>query len=284
VRAQAQRVIDAQPRSAQALFYQGCLAYGAQGAGKAADLFERAVKVNDRSSVYHLWLGRAYGDQAQRANVLKQASLAKKTKSHFERAVELDPNNLDARLSLIDYYVLAPGIMGGSVDKAQQQAEEIRRRNPYRGGFAMASVAQRGRKDAAAAQRELETLIQQYPDSTAPWFSLLASHRTAKQYDRAWALVERMGKAKPGHRTVQFLIGSLAGETGQQLDRGEQALKSYLAYTPKDDEPKHASAHYRLGQIYEHRNQKDQARTSYQAALAENPELKSAKDALAKLK
>jgi len=60
-----------------------------------------------------------------RSSVLIQPFLALKVKQHFERAVELNPDNLDARADLKEYYEKAPGFLGGSVEKARQQAEEI---------------------------------------------------------------------------------------------------------------------------------------------------------------
>jgi len=57
--------------------------------GDATSAFDRAVKADDNSAVAHFYLGRAYGAQAQRANILKQASLAMKTKHEFDRAVQL---------------------------------------------------------------------------------------------------------------------------------------------------------------------------------------------------
>lgn len=83
---------------------------------------EKAVALDATSSENQLWLGRAYGSQAIKANVFKQASLAGKVKTAFEKSVELDANNLDARFGVIDFYLQAPGIMGGSVEKAREQA------------------------------------------------------------------------------------------------------------------------------------------------------------------
>ncbi|MBV9879790.1 MAG: tetratricopeptide repeat protein [Gemmatirosa sp.] len=264
-------------------FLDACLTFGDGKFGDAADRFERVVKADDANAVAHFWLGRAYGAQAQRANVFKQASLARKTKGEFERAVQLDPEYLDAREGLMEYYLQAPDIMGGSKDKARGQIAEIRRRDGYRGGMLAATVALR-EKDAPGALREYEQLTTQFPDSAAPWVQLAYTELQQKRWDDAFAAIERMQKAMPGSMVPQYALGRAAAESGQQLDRGEQVLKRYLAYTPKLNDPPIANTHWRLGTIYERRGQTDAARAEYQAALQLDPRLTGARDALAKLK
>jgi tetratricopeptide (TPR) repeat protein len=147
---------------------------------EAADAFERAAKQQQGSAVYHFWLGQAYGAQAQQANVLRQPSLARRTKQEFERAVQLDPDYLDARAGLMQFYLLAPGLMGGSVDKAREQAAEVRRRDPYRGAFLAASIAQR-QKDVAGAMREYQAIS--------------SSTRTASPRGWRWPPCTRSGRS-----------------------------------------------------------------------------------------
>jgi tetratricopeptide (TPR) repeat protein len=90
---------------------------------------EKSVQMAPNNAEYHLWLGRAYGQKAEKVNVFKQAGLAGKVRGEFEKAVQLDPNNMDARSDLSEYYVDAPGMMGGGVDKAKAQADAIAQRS-----------------------------------------------------------------------------------------------------------------------------------------------------------
>ena len=122
-------------QNAEAAYYMGRIA-AAENDDKAADWFEKATKLNPNSSIYFDWYGRALGDQAVHASKFKLPFLAPKVKNAFERAVALDPNNLDAREYLIQYYLQAPGFVGGSKQKAREMAAEIKKRNAYRGGFA----------------------------------------------------------------------------------------------------------------------------------------------------
>jgi Tfp pilus assembly protein PilF len=109
----------------------------------AVNLLEKEVAQNPGNSGAHYLLGVAYGTLAEKAGVLRQAVLARHTRDEFERAVRIDPNNLDARLALVEYYSMAPRYLGGSLQKAQQQAEEIRKRDPKAGQSAFAFLNHR---------------------------------------------------------------------------------------------------------------------------------------------
>src|SRR5258708_31017421 len=126
--------------SGDALIAQGRGATQSGEADKAIDLLKQAVERAPKNAEAHRSLAEAYGDAARTANIFRQASLAGKCKDEFERAVELDPNFIDAREGLLEYYLLAPGILGGSMEKANLQAQEIRKRDSLRGHLAMARI------------------------------------------------------------------------------------------------------------------------------------------------
>jgi len=77
------------------------------------------VAINPQSSVYHQWLGEAYGQKAAHASMLSAYPLARKTQKEFETAVQLDEHNFDAAQDLVEYDCTAPSIVGGGEDKAQ---------------------------------------------------------------------------------------------------------------------------------------------------------------------
>ncbi|MBA3889009.1 MAG: tetratricopeptide repeat protein [Gemmatimonadaceae bacterium] len=270
--------------AAASSFAAGCLAVAATKWNDAAKAFERAVAANDRSAIAHYWLGRTYGVQVMQASVLRQPGLAKKTKAHLERAVEIDPDHMDARTGLMQFYLRAPSIVGGSVPKARQQVEEVRRRNAFRGGMLAGTVARR-EKQHAAAVTEYERLITQYPDSAAPYSSLASTYGDQREWDMAFRTIDRFIAAQPRALLAQYAIGRAAAESGQQLDRGEQGLRRYIAgATPSPGEPTIATAHLRLGAIHERRGDTDKARAEYQTALRLEPTLEAARAALGKLK
>src|SRR6267154_6776774 len=93
---------------------------------------ERARNLDPQKSLYSLWLGRVYGLKADHVGALSALGPAKKFRSSLERAVELDPGNWEARSDLAEFYLEAPGIVGGGRDKARTEADEILPLNPAR--------------------------------------------------------------------------------------------------------------------------------------------------------
>ena len=72
---------------------------------------------------------------------------------------------------------------------------------------------------------------------------------TEKNYGAANAEFESALQLDPMYMPAYFQIGHAAALSGQSLARGEESLKKYLTYRPKDDEPAIARAHYWLGEI-----------------------------------
>ena len=105
-----------------------------------------------------------------------------------------------------------------------------------------------------------------------------------KDFPLAWRTVEELQRAQPKNAVALFVVGRIAAESGERLDKGEQALRDYLAYQPAPNEPNHTNAHWRLGMILEKRGTRDQAKLEYQAALAADPKHKGALEGLARLK
>jgi tetratricopeptide (TPR) repeat protein len=270
------------PKDADAALYLGRALFALRKLEPAAEWLEKAAALAPRRSDVYLWLGRAYGQAAVGASVFRQAGLAKKTQTAWEKSVALDPNNLDARDSLIQFYLMAPGFMGGGVDKAREQAAEIRKRDPIRGHLASVTIAF-DQKDTAAAERELKVAIQEAPADPRARLSLSLLYQTQEKWAASFDILEALVKADPENYDALYQVGRAAALSGQRLDRAEECLKRYLGRAPGPQSAPLANAHFRLGQVYEKKGSKAQARAEYQAALKLDPNLKEAKEALAKL-
>src|ERR1700680_134621 len=114
---------------------------------------ERAVNLAPQNSLYHLWLGRIYGEKADHVGFLSAAGLAKKVRTEFERAVELSPNSWEARTDLAEFYLEAPGVVGGGKEKALAQAELLATLNPAMAHWVKGRVAEKN-KDNATAEKQ----------------------------------------------------------------------------------------------------------------------------------
>lgn len=243
-----QAVAKSEPRNAEAHYYLGRLANRARDLDSAVKHFEKAVELAPDNSHYHLELGGAYGNKAASANLFSKASLAGKARTALEKAVELDPANLDARHGLMQFYMQAPGIMGGGMDKAHAQADAILRADPIRGRHAKATL-----------------------------------HTRDKNYPAAFALWDEVLRDQPDDYGALYQLGRLAAESGQRLEEGLGALRRCLQQTPPENAPGHAPAQWRIGNILEKLNDQAGARAAYEAALALDPQFRPAADSLKKL-
>lgn len=269
--------------NAETAYYLGRIAFAQEDWETSIDWFERAVKIDERNAVYHMWLGRAYGREAQQASIFRKPSLAGKTKSAFERAVSLDPDNVDARLYLLEFYRRAPGIVGGSMKKAREQAEEVKKRNPYQGRILLGALYEDD-KEYQSAEKEYLAAIQDRPDSSSAYFNLGLLYTTTKQYDRAFEIYEQLLRVDPRHMRAHYQIGRVAAISGKRLDAGERSLKTFLQHEPREADSWLSAAHWRLGMIYQQQGKNHLARNEYEASLALDPNRKEAAEALEKLR
>lgn len=275
--------VNNNPRNAEALYFLGRIAFVEEDWEASVAWLEKAVEVDERNSIYHMWLGRAYGRKAQEASIFGKASLAGRTKRAFEKAVSLDPDNVDARLYLMEFYRRAPGIVGGSMKKAREQAEEVKKRNPYQGHVVLGALFE-DEKEYMSAEKEYLTAVQIQPDSSSAYYSLGLLYTNTELYDKAFATYERLLGINPREMRAHYQFGRVAAISGKRLAEGERSLKTFLEHEPRDTDSWLSAAHWRLGMIYEKQGKNDLARKEYQASLRLDPNRREAAEALERMR
>lgn len=224
---------DEQKDYAAAQYYLGRITFDENNLEDAAEFFEDAADANDNIADYHLWLGNTYANIASNANKLRQGILAPKMKSEWERAIELDPKLIAARLSLIQYYLQAPSFMGGSIDKAKGMANEIMKIKPAEGRIQLGNIYFK-ENNIAAAEKEYSEASKIDPNYASV---LGAFYQRQKQYEKAFAFFEDAVKKNPSDYSSIYQIGKTSALSGQKLDRGEECLKNILPISPKATNP-----------------------------------------------
>src|SRR5580700_3017764 len=152
---QSLKVLQAIPAKDAAVYeLMGRNYYGAADYKKATEALEKAVAMEPNNSETNLWLGRAYGRRAETSNPLSAPGHASKARQHFERAALLNPNNLEAQSDLFEYYLEAPGFLGGGLDKAAATARQMATISPAEGYWAQAKLDEK-RKEFGRAEEHL---------------------------------------------------------------------------------------------------------------------------------
>ena len=126
--------------------------------------FEQSIEIDDTESDYQLWLGHTYGRKAHNAGMFAKLNLAKKSKAAYEKTIELDPSSIQARDGLMGYLLQAPGIAGGSVEKAMEQAEEIKKLDRLSGHMAFIQIYGYENK-YDLQEKELQAAIKMNPEN-----------------------------------------------------------------------------------------------------------------------
>ena len=226
---------------------------------------ERAVNLDPQNSLYHLWLGRIYGEKASRTGFLKAAGLAKKVRASFERAVELDPRSWEARTDLAEFYLEAPGIVGGGKDKAREQIDAIAPLNPGMACWVAARIAEKN-KDAPAAEHAYRAAIAATNSGARAWRDLALFLRHANRLDEMDQAVQKLESA-PVDRAESVMDGaSVLLRAGRDYPLAVRLLHRYLA-APVEEGPAF-KAHDLLGQLLEKQGDRQGAAAEYRAALA----------------
>ena len=265
---------------AKAAFDRGKAAHNAGKTDEAVSAFERAVALDPASSLYHMWLGHAYTRQLSSAGFLRKPFIARRCGEAYNMAVKLDPASLDAAEARLDFFLGAPGIVGGGIDKAQAEAARIATLDAYRGGMASARIAEH-EKQWPEAERLYRSMMTEYPDRTAAPDALVTLLQNARRFDEAFKIVDDRLARLPDETGSLYNLGRLAAISGQHLARGEAALRRFLTLTT--DPVRQSNAHYRLGMIKEKMGDAQAAAAEYQAAIDLYPRHEQAAAALKKI-
>jgi tetratricopeptide (TPR) repeat protein len=245
---------------------------------RAISACEKAVKLAPDIGEYHLWLGRAYGEKADTSSFLTAAGLAKRVRNEFERAVALDPKNAISRTDLAEFYMEAPGIVGGGQDKARAQAAELAKVDAAKAHWIRGRIAEKN-KDVAAAEREYRSAIDASHGAASAWLNLALFYRNMKHFDDMQDALKRAATAPIDRADVLVDAASTLLRSNRDLPFAVQLVQRYLA-SPTVEQAPPFKAHYLLGNILEKQGDKQGAAKEYQMALAQAKDFGRAREAL----
>jgi len=251
---------------------------------------------------------------------MEQIVLARKVKEHLDHAITLDPKNWHARAGMVQFYLLAPSIIGGDLQKAQAMADQAVKDDPAHGWMTQALIAQHA-KDNAQVEKDYLNALKADPRSYVAMVALGTFYLqdAVKKYDRAEKYARAAIKPDPGRAGGYSVLAAqmvYTGKVGSELDallaqaekadsddwtpyysaartlilvgkdfdRAERYLRKYLSQEAEGNAPKHAHAHWRLGQIYQSSGKKEQAIAEFETCLRAEPNFEPAKKDLKALR
>jgi tetratricopeptide (TPR) repeat protein len=308
------------PKEADALVLMARvkLAYGQLD--EAANILQQAISLEPSNSDAHLYLANTYGREAEKAGWLEKMGLARKVKKELQHATTLDPKNMDALEGMMDFYLEAPGVMGGSGKQAEEMASRILALDAVRGNLSQGRIASHTKKFAqceAFFQKAVNAAPESYDallavadlylqdhwnnlDKAAEYagkalrvdpsrvgsYNVLASVLAATERWRELdELLDNSTKQIPDNLVPYFVAGRVLIVDQKDPARAERYLRRYLSQEePEGETPSFAAARWRLGLALERENRREEAVREMQEAVRMDRSLKQAIIDLARLK
>lgn len=215
---------------------------------KATEYLQKAAVLDPQNSDYMLWLGRTWGRRAETASPFVAPMNAGHARDCFQKAVALNPRNMDALSDLFDYYLEAPGFLGGGFDKAAAIAQQVQQLDAAEGHYFMAQLA-RQRKEFGEAETQLRRAMELAPRQVGRVFDLakfLARQGRVQESDAVLAQAERIA---PNNPRVLYERASIYVETHRNLDQARELLKKYLQSNLTPDDPPREEAQKLLKRV-----------------------------------
>jgi tetratricopeptide (TPR) repeat protein len=203
---------------------------------KATDAFERALAPDpDNASVLH-WLGRAYGRRAEMASPFTAPGYATKARQMFEKSVALDPTNKDATGDLLDFYLDAPGFLGGGVHKAEALVKLIGQTDPAEGHYAQALLDDR-RKEYDDAEQHLRRAAELAPRQVGRVVELAKYLAKRGQVKESEAMFDQAVRMAPNNPKILFERANSYINGKRNLGEARDLLEKYLKAPLTPDDP-----------------------------------------------
>jgi tetratricopeptide (TPR) repeat protein len=263
--------LTAQPADAEAHNLLCRVYYQEQRWDDAIHQCEAAVQLSPLDSGYHLWLGRAYGEKADSIHSIKAYGLAKKVKSEFERAVQLDSKNVDALSDLGEFYTAAPGIVGGGKDKAQAVLQKLESLEPAQAYQLKGRLAEKS-KNYVLAESEFKAAVEASRQAADAWMELASYYARRKQWDQMLealhAGIDADAKAAEPHGPALVDGAGILSRNHQQPQLATQLLRLYLASPNQSADAPVFQVHAQLSRLLEQQGDHAGAQQHIEAAAA----------------
>jgi tetratricopeptide (TPR) repeat protein len=215
---------------------------------KATEAFQKALALEPSNSVHAHWLGRAFGRRAETSSPFLAPMHASKARQYFEQAVALDPSNDEALNDLFDYYLQAPGFLGGGYEKAEQVSKRIAARNEAEGHFAQAQLADK-RRQYDTAEEQLRRAMELAPHQVGRVLDLAKYLAKRGRVQESEAAFDKALQLDPKSPKIYFTRARVYIEEKRNLDKAKDLLIKYLRSDLTPDDPPREQAEKLLKQV-----------------------------------
>jgi tetratricopeptide (TPR) repeat protein len=201
---------------------------------KATDALEKAAAMDTpgsmNASMIQTWLGRAWGRRAETSFALLAAGYATKSRQALEKAVLLNPGNTDALGDLCDFYIDAPGLVGGGLEKAAGLLPQFEKYDPVGAVLAQARIDEK-KKQFADAEAHLRRAIEMGPGKVGLVLNLAQFLSRRGRYEESETVFRQAANVAPDSPRILYARAESYIGAKRNLDQARDLLKRYLAAT-----------------------------------------------------
>jgi tetratricopeptide (TPR) repeat protein len=215
---------------------------------KATEALEKAAAADPSNAEIALWLGRAYGRRAETSSPFTAPGNASKARQWFERSVQLNPKNTEALSDLFEYYLEAPGFLGGGLDKAESLVRDINKVDVGEGHWAQARLAEK-RKDFGSVEEHLRRAIDASPQRIGRLIDLARFLTKQGRFQESDQSIEQAEKIAPNSPRLVYAKADLYVKGKRNLDVAKKLLKQYMSMSLSPDDPPRSDAAKLLKQV-----------------------------------
>jgi len=267
--------IEQNNKDAVALQYLGKIALAEGELDDAEEYIEKAQKLSPKDAEVQFDTARIMGAQAQDASIFSAAGYASKSLEAFKKAAQLEPDSVKYRRGLMNFYLQAPGIVGGDDKLAMDEALAISELNPIEGFVALASVYQ-NTKEEQKLQLLYQSAEKEFPNSAQIAYSRGMYYQSLEKFELAIADFRNVQTMQAENEedvsifAALYQIGRNSVLSKTNTEEGIKALHRFINTAPTHNSlPSIPWAKFRLGLLYVNKGDKESARKLYKEAKTE---------------
>jgi Flp pilus assembly protein TadD len=215
---------------------------------KATEILEKAMVLEPNNAELYHWMGRTWGRRAENGNPFTAPGHASQARQMFERAVTLDPTNKEAVNDLFDFYLEAPGFLGGGIQKAEKLAAHIAEMDPAEGHYAEAQIEDK-RKEYDSAENHLREAAKLAPKQVGRVLDVAMYLAKRGRIKESEAMFEEAMRMAPNSPKILFHRAATYVKEKRNLDQARQLLERYVHSSLTPDDPPREQAQALLKKI-----------------------------------
>ena len=255
----------------------------------AEEIAQELTEQFDQEAEAHYLLALALRNKMENVSSMRALMNTGDYQDALEKAIQLDPNHLDARTEQIGFLIQAPGVAGGD---RKQAAEKIQQLKPIHALSAAQMALQLASAEKKPQQQlqAIEEIIRLEPDNNRHHFTKGILLIDQKKYPAA----EIALKQAEADQDQQLVLAALYQRARwrilahQETQSAAQWLKDYIQRYPAlektNDLPDLSAAYWRLGLAYELNGDQPAAVSALETSVKLNPKFKLAKKDLKRLR